>query len=112
LGAWRATLHGIDASREMLAIARANLEKHGFRHALNCAKSDIYALPLADAMADLVTIHQVLHFLDEPQRALLEARRILKPWMASSWWSTSRPMTSRSCAKNTPTAASAYQPSR
>lgn len=71
-------LHGIDASREMLAIGRANLEKHGFRRA-ELRQSDIYALPLADAMADLVTIHQVLHFLDEPQRALLEARRILKP---------------------------------
>lgn len=70
-------LYGIDASREMLAIARANLEKHGFRHA-QLRQADIYALPLADSMADLVTIHQVLHFLDEPQRALLEARRILK----------------------------------
>jgi SAM-dependent methyltransferase len=30
-------------------------------------------------MADVVTIHQVLHFLDEPLKALLEARRILKP---------------------------------
>lgn len=71
-------LHGIDASREMLAIARANLERNGFRRA-ELRQSDIYALPLADAMADLVTIHQVLHFLDEPQRALLEARRILRP---------------------------------
>lgn len=71
-------LHGIDASREMLAIARANLEKHGFRRA-QLRQADIYALPLADGMADAVTIHQVLHFLDEPQRALLEAGRILKP---------------------------------
>lgn len=71
-------LLGIDSSREMLAIARANLEKNGFRQA-QLRQADIFALPLADAMADLVTIHQVLHFLDEPQRALLEARRILKP---------------------------------
>lgn len=71
-------LHGIDASREMLAIARANLEKNNRRNA-QLRQSDIYALPLADNMADIVTIHQVLHFLDEPQKALLEARRILKP---------------------------------
>jgi len=71
-------LYGIDSSRDMLAIARANLERNGFRHA-QLRQADIYALPLADAMCDLVTIHQVLHFLDEPQRALLEARRILKP---------------------------------
>ncbi len=71
-------LHGIDASREMLAIARSNMEKLGLRHA-QLRQADIFALPLADAMADVVTIHQVLHFLDEPQKALLEARRILKP---------------------------------
>jgi ubiquinone/menaquinone biosynthesis C-methylase UbiE/DNA-binding MarR family transcriptional regulator len=71
-----AHLYGIDTSREMLAIARANLERQGLRHA-QVRQSDIYALPFADGFADLVTIHQVLHFLDEPQRAILEARRIL-----------------------------------
>jgi ubiquinone/menaquinone biosynthesis C-methylase UbiE/DNA-binding transcriptional ArsR family regulator len=70
-------IHGIDSSRDMLAIARSNLEKRGLRPELR--QSDIYALPLADASADVVTVHQVLHFLDEPQKALLEARRILKP---------------------------------
>jgi ubiquinone/menaquinone biosynthesis C-methylase UbiE len=71
-------LHGIDSSRDMLAIARSALEKSGLRGA-QLRQSDIYALPLADSTADVVTIHQVLHFLDEPQKALLEARRILKP---------------------------------
>jgi ubiquinone/menaquinone biosynthesis C-methylase UbiE/DNA-binding transcriptional ArsR family regulator len=70
-------LQGIDSSREMLAIARSTLEKQGLRPELR--QSDIYALPLADASADVVTVHQVLHFLDEPQKALLEARRILRP---------------------------------
>ena len=35
--------------------------------------------PLPMASADLVVIHQVLHYLDDPGRALLEARRILHP---------------------------------
>jgi ubiquinone/menaquinone biosynthesis C-methylase UbiE len=70
-------LFGIDASREMLAIARTQLERNGHGNA-EFRLSDIYALPLPDASADLVTVHQVLHFLDEPQKALLEARRILK----------------------------------
>jgi SAM-dependent methyltransferase len=75
----RATqLVGLDANREMLAIARANIERQNIKNA-QVRQADIYALPIADAFADLVTIHQVLHFLDEPQRALLEARRILKP---------------------------------
>ena len=71
-------LYGIDSSREMLAIARTSLEKHGVKQA-ELRQADVYALPLADASADVVTVHQVLHFLDEPQKALFEARRILKP---------------------------------
>lgn len=67
---------GIDASREMVAIARANLERNQLRHA-QIRQSDIYALPFSNATADFVTIHQVLHFLEEPGRAIIEARRIL-----------------------------------
>jgi ubiquinone/menaquinone biosynthesis C-methylase UbiE/DNA-binding transcriptional ArsR family regulator len=69
---------GIDSSREMVAIARANLERNQLRHA-QIRQSDIYALPFSNATADLVTIHQVLHFLEEPGRAIVEARRILTP---------------------------------
>ena len=68
---------GIDESRDMLAVARANLEKAGLKHA-QVRQADIYALPFADASADLVSIHQVLHYLDDPQSALIEARRVLK----------------------------------
>jgi ubiquinone/menaquinone biosynthesis C-methylase UbiE/DNA-binding MarR family transcriptional regulator len=75
----RATnLFGLDTSREMLAIARSNLETHKIRNA-QVRQANIYALPFADGFADLVTIHQVLHFLDDPQRALNEAVRILAP---------------------------------
>jgi ubiquinone/menaquinone biosynthesis C-methylase UbiE len=69
---------GIDSSREMLAIARAHFERDGHRH-VQVRLGDIYALPFSDGSADLVTIHQVLHFLDDPGRALMEARRVLSP---------------------------------
>ena len=69
---------GIDSSREMLAIARSKLEKKALRHA-QVRQGEIYALPFANGTADLVVIHQVLHYLDDPGRALLEARRILQP---------------------------------
>ena len=69
---------GIDSSREMLAIARANLEKKELRHA-QVRQGDIYALPFANGATDLVIVHQVLHYLDDPGRAVLEARRILHP---------------------------------
>ncbi|MBG1231973.1 ArsR/SmtB family transcription factor [Aestuariivirga litoralis] len=71
-------LWGIDQSRDMLAIARAKLEATSLKNA-QVRQGDIYALPFADSTADLISIHQVLHFLDDPQRALMEARRILKP---------------------------------
>ena len=69
-------LWGIDTSRDMLAVARANLENAKLKN-VQIRHADIYALPFGDGTADLVCIHQVLHFLDDPQRALLEARRVL-----------------------------------
>jgi ubiquinone/menaquinone biosynthesis C-methylase UbiE/DNA-binding transcriptional ArsR family regulator len=69
---------GIDASREMLAVARANLEKSGTSKA-SIRLGDIFNLPLESGSFDLVTVHQVLHYLDEPQFAISEAARMLRP---------------------------------
>ncbi len=71
-------LWGIDTSRDMLALARARIERTHLKH-VQVRQADIYALPFANGSADLITIHQVLHYLDDPLRALLEARRVLKP---------------------------------
>lgn len=68
---------GIDSSREMLAMARSNLEAAGL-HRAQVRHGDINALPFANGFADLVTIHQVLHYLDDPGRAVAEAARVLK----------------------------------
>ena len=70
-------LFGVDQSRDMLAIARANIERAALKH-VQIRQADIYQLPFGDATADLVTVHQVLHFLDDPQTAIVEARRILR----------------------------------
>lgn len=69
---------GIDASREMLAVARSNLEKSGISKA-SIRLGDIFNLPLESGSFDLVTVHQVLHYLDEPQFAISEAARMLRP---------------------------------
>ncbi len=69
---------GIDASRDMLAVARANLDKAGILKAA-VRHGDILNLPLDGNEYDLVTIHQVLHFLPQPELALAEASRMLKP---------------------------------
>ncbi|MGQ0677667.1 MAG: ArsR/SmtB family transcription factor [Rhodospirillales bacterium] len=69
---------GIDMSREMLAVARANLDKSGRRNCL-VRQGDMYQLPLPDRAFDAVIIHQVLHYADEPAEAIEEAARVLKP---------------------------------
>lgn len=69
---------GVDLSREMLGIARTNLERAGIRHC-QVRQADMYALPLDNASVDAAVIHQVLHFADEPQKAIAEAARVLKP---------------------------------
>ena len=69
---------GIDLSREMLAVARANLERAGLRNCM-VRQGDITQLPLAAAAADAVTIHQVLHYAAEPGALVAEAARVLEP---------------------------------
>lgn len=69
---------GLDLSPAMLAYARAKLERAGLTHA-QVRQGDIYDLPLADQTADAVVMHQVLHFLSDPQRAIREAARVLAP---------------------------------
>lgn len=69
---------GIDLSREMLAVARANLDKAGLRNCL-VRQGDMYQLPLPDQSFDAVIVHQVLHYADEPAEAIEEAARVLKP---------------------------------
>ncbi len=69
---------GIDASRDMLSVARANLDKAGIVKA-SVRHGDILNLPLEGQDFDLVIIHQVLHFLDQPELAIAEAARVLRP---------------------------------
>lgn len=68
---------GIDLSLDMLSFARAKLEESS---ASNCAvrQGDMYQIPFPQESFDLVGIHQVLHYSDEPARAIQEAARVLK----------------------------------
>jgi DNA-binding transcriptional ArsR family regulator len=67
---------GFDTSRQMLAIARASLDDLKAKAAVRFG--DAYAPPIEAGAADLVTIHQVLHFLSDPARAIAEASRLLR----------------------------------
>ncbi|MBT5186749.1 MAG: metalloregulator ArsR/SmtB family transcription factor [Kordiimonadaceae bacterium] len=68
---------GIDLSREMLAIARSQLEKKKIRH-MQVRQGDMYDLALIDQSMDFVLFHQVLHFADDPLSAIKETSRILR----------------------------------
>lgn len=68
---------GFDLSPAMLAYARA---KHAHANLpAQVRQADIYDLPLGDGQAGAVVLHQVLHFLSDPVRAIEEAARVLAP---------------------------------
>src|SRR3984893_13110059 len=69
---------GIDQSPQMLALARVRIERAGLRH-VQLRQGDIYAVPVEGDFYDLAVMHQVLHYLDDPMRAVREAARILRP---------------------------------
>jgi demethylmenaquinone methyltransferase/2-methoxy-6-polyprenyl-1,4-benzoquinol methylase/ArsR family transcriptional regulator len=69
---------GVDQSPAMLALARSRIDQTGLRN-VQLRQGDIYAPPVERNAYDLAIIHQVLHFLDDPARALAEAARALRP---------------------------------
>lgn len=69
---------GVDLSRDMLNVARTKLSQAGLASRF-VRQADASALPLEDGVADLVTVHQVLHFLPDPQAAVGECARVLSP---------------------------------
>lgn len=69
---------GIDASHEMLNVARANLESSDVDHC-RVRQTDMYQMPFPAAAFDAAVIHQVLHFADDPAAAVAEAARVLQP---------------------------------
>ena len=68
---------GVDRSPEMLRLARAKLS--ATKSPADLRQGDIYALPLASASADVVILHQVLHYAQQPNAAIAEAARLLAP---------------------------------
>jgi len=67
---------GVDDSVEMLRVARHTLSDDAHTH-VSVQQADLHDTPMKDGSADLVTLHQVLHFLDDPVRAVAESARLL-----------------------------------
>ncbi len=62
----------------MLRLARVKLAKTELQHA-ELRQGDMFALPLPSGTADVVIIHQVLHYAQAPEAAIAEAARLLSP---------------------------------
>ncbi|MEO1552775.1 MAG: metalloregulator ArsR/SmtB family transcription factor [Pseudomonadota bacterium] len=69
---------GLDLSHHMLTVARANLNRAEIGNA-RVRQGDVTDTPFDANSADLVIVHQVLHYLEQPDDLITEAARILKP---------------------------------
>ncbi|MDB5474907.1 MAG: transcriptional regulator, ArsR family [Phenylobacterium sp.] len=69
---------GLDLSQQMLNIARNHVSEAGLK-VCELRHGDIFGTRLPDADADLVVVHQVLHYLTDPAAAVKEAARITAP---------------------------------
>jgi ubiquinone/menaquinone biosynthesis C-methylase UbiE len=66
----------VDASAQMLQAARKRLQP--FEN-IELRRGDLEALPIDDAVLNAATLMLVLHYVPEPERALSEVARVLKP---------------------------------
>jgi SAM-dependent methyltransferase len=69
---------GVDTSKEALERARTDAADGGIKN-LEYQIADAYDLPFPDGSFDAAHMHQVLQHLSDPERALLEAVRVLAP---------------------------------
>lgn len=70
---------GLDLSQQMLNIARSHVAEAGLAQRCELRHGDIFGTRLPDGHADLVVVHQVLHYLGDPAAAVKEAARITAP---------------------------------
>jgi ubiquinone/menaquinone biosynthesis C-methylase UbiE/DNA-binding transcriptional ArsR family regulator len=78
LGPMAQTALGLDLSQQMLNIARRATADDGLSHC-ELRHGDIFSTQLPGGCADLVVVHQVLHYLADPAAAVAEAARLVAP---------------------------------
>ena len=69
---------GLDLSQQMLNIARVHAAEAGLAN-VELRHGDIFDTRLPAGHADLVVVHQVLHYLSDPAAAVAEAARLVAP---------------------------------
>jgi ubiquinone/menaquinone biosynthesis C-methylase UbiE/DNA-binding transcriptional ArsR family regulator len=68
----------VDASAKMLEVGRETAARHGIDN-VEFRQGDMEEVPIDDAAVDLVFFSQSLHHALHPDRAVVEAARILRP---------------------------------
>jgi ubiquinone/menaquinone biosynthesis C-methylase UbiE len=88
----RGSVLGIDLSARMVESARRRADEQGLKNA-RFARMDAQALDLDDASYDVVLCSLGLMYVPDPEQALREMRRVLRPGgrlLASVWGERSR----------------------
>jgi ArsR family transcriptional regulator len=75
---WAKHVTAIDRSAEVLARGRALAKRRKLSN-ITWKRGDVEHVPLADRSVDIALLSQALHHAEHPDRALAEARRILRP---------------------------------
>ena len=75
---WARTVFGIDRSDMVLERAKALADRRRVTN-VQWKKGDLARLPLRDASVDVALLSQALHHAADPEDALSEAARILRP---------------------------------
>lgn len=78
LGSRARETEGLDLSHQMLTLARSKLAEAGLTH-VRVRHGDATATPFDSESANIVIVHQVLHYLEDPEKVMREASRILAP---------------------------------
>lgn len=69
---------GVDMTEEMIAVARVNAEKGGYRN-VEFRLGEIENLPVEDASVDVVISNCVINLVPDKAKAFAEAARVLRP---------------------------------
>lgn len=75
----RGRVIALDLSNTMLRLARRRLEGSGLLQRAMLVRANAQQLPLEDASIDAVSACAGLHLFPDPDRAIAEMRRVLKP---------------------------------
>jgi len=74
-----AEVYGVDLSEDMLGRAQAKVDKRGLAHVRSLQVMDVTHLTFPDGMFDAVTAQFIITLVPEPEKALDQFARVLKP---------------------------------